>query len=110
MAIGSWSYQTPAKRRDVPMKELLLVDTNMTARFLFLGLEPRTKSCPARVLYIVFCFESFLRIECEYQSNRDFTVELLNTQIFVHLSTQLSYQLSDDRQVIITVFLQLSIL
>jgi hypothetical protein len=43
MAIGSWSYQTPAKRRDVPTKELLLVDTNMTARFLFLGVEPENK-------------------------------------------------------------------
>ena len=34
-AIGSWSYQRLAKRRDVPTKELLLVDTNMTARFIF---------------------------------------------------------------------------
>jgi hypothetical protein len=36
MAIGSWSYQRPAKRKNVPMKELLLVDTNMIARFSFL--------------------------------------------------------------------------
>ena len=33
MAIGSWSYQRPAMRRDVSMKELPTVDTNTIARF-----------------------------------------------------------------------------
>lgn len=37
VTIGSWSYQRPARWRDVPTKELLIVDTNIIARFLFLG-------------------------------------------------------------------------
>lgn len=37
VTIGSWSYQRPARRRDVPTKELLIVDTKVIAHFLLLG-------------------------------------------------------------------------
>lgn len=83
-AIGSWTYQRLARWRDVPTKELLLVDTNMTSRFLFLGSVARTKCCFARMLY--FCFESFLHTKRGgTRATTTANIEPLNRQRSVHL-------------------------
>jgi hypothetical protein len=90
MAIGSWSYQRPAKRKNVPMKELLLVDTNMIARFSFLlNLCRKRKLIPLGrcELQGTFALRAFSARIAEVPEYSGSALELWERQRFVRLGT-----------------------